>query len=66
MKKYSTESQAGRKMAAAQPGRDLDVTEPAYPKAQKVDPSVCIPPQGDWTCGAVDINSPAYTGKFKG
>lgn len=39
--------------------------EPTTTGAQKTDPSVCLGPLGEMKRGAVDIKSPAYTGKFK-
>lgn len=64
--KFTTQSAAGAARAKSYKGADASVAEPAYPAGQRVDPSVCIEPLGEMECGAVDIDSPAYTGKFKG
>lgn len=60
MKTFTT---TARPMAKAKD--DNTTEEPTTRGAQKVDPSVCLGPLGEMTRGAVDINSPAYTGKFK-
>lgn len=69
MKKYANESDRGRARAAAlrKPEKLYGVEGPS-PKgaAQKVDPSVVIGPLEGEPRGCVDINSPAYTGKFPG
>lgn len=68
MKTYTTQSAAGALRAktygAGKTGKSD--AEPAASAARKVDPSVTIAPLGEMKRGAVDINSPAYTGKFKG
>lgn len=66
--KYANESAKGAARAKAlknAPSNDERVTEPSYPAGRKVDPSVCIGPLQGEPCGSVNINSPAYTGKFK-
>lgn len=64
MKKFTTSASGTRADSVTLKRADIDVGEPTYPKAQRVDPSTCIEPLGELKRGAVDINSPAYTGKF--
>lgn len=68
MSKFTTESDAGRARASSYKGADVSVAEPTYPKAQRVDPSVCFEPLGEMTCGAVPMavttgKPQAYTAK---
>lgn len=67
MKKYANESARGAARAAAlrKPERLSEGSAPTR-SAQKVDPSVTIGPLQGEPRGCVDINSPAYTGKFPG
>lgn len=50
MKKFTTTTSPAPK------ARDASVTERTYPKAQRVDPSVCLGPLGEMTRGAVDMS----------
>lgn len=67
MTKFTNESALGRKRAASYMGRPQSVAEaPTTRAAQTVDTSVTLGPLQGEPRGCVDINSPAYTGKFKG
>lgn len=68
MPKYTDESAKGAAFAASmkRPEKLYGNDGPASTKGQKVDPSVQLGPlQGEPRC-CVNVNSPAYTGKFPG
>lgn len=67
MKKYTNESPAGRAMAERIFKPEVTPASRITPqRVQEVDTSVRVGPRGDqFIQGYVDINSPAYTGKFK-
>ena len=65
MSKFTNESDRGRRFANSF-GKETKPTgkEAEEYKASYVNPAVCLGPLKGEPKGSVDINSPAYTGKF--